>query len=77
MYRDSFNFINLVLQQFELYNSTKIWYIYVYCNIKISGSETLKYFNTFCINTMFTLKLIFHHLIMNSNVQDNNNIMTL
>ena len=42
----------------------KIWHIYTCCNIKIYDSETSKYFNTLCIYTMFTLKLIFNHLIM-------------
>jgi len=70
MYRDSFNFIILRLQKFERYNSTKIWHIYIYFNIKIFESKTSKYFNTLCIYTIFTLKLIFHHLIMKINIQN-------
>jgi len=76
MHRDSFNFIILGLQKFEMYSSTKIWYIYFYFNIKLFESETSKYFNTLYIYTMFTLKLIYHHLIKKINVQDDN-IMSL
>ena len=76
MHRDRFNFIILGLQKFELYNSTKIWHIYIYCNIKISESEISNYFNNLWIYTMFTLKLIYHHLIKKINVQDDN-IMSL
>jgi len=36
MHRDSFNFIIIGLQKFELYKSIKIWHIYIYFNIKIS-----------------------------------------
>jgi len=76
MHRDSFNCIMLGLQKFELYKSIKIWHIYIYCNIKVFESETLRYFNPSHIYTMFTIKLIFHHLITKSNVQENN-IMSL
>jgi len=76
MYRDSFNFIILGLQKFELYKSIKVWHIYIYCNIKIFESETLQYFNPSHIYTTFKIKLILHHLIMKSNVQ-HNNIMSL
>ena len=72
MHRDSFNFIILGLQKFELQKSTKIWHIYIYCNIKIfenETSKTSKYFNTLCIYNMFTLQLISHHLIMKINIQ--------
>ena len=76
MHRDRFNYIILGLQKFELYKSIKIWHIYIYCNIKISESETLQYFYPSHIYTAVTLKLILHHLIMKSNVQ-HNNIMSL
>ena len=72
MHRDSFKFIIFGLQKFELQKSTKIWHIYIYFNIKILKSETSKYFNTLYIYTMFTLKLIFPHLIRKFNVQDRN-----
>jgi len=74
MHRDNFKFNILGLQKFELYNSTKIWHIYINFNIKISESESTKYFNTLCIYTMFTLKLIFFHLIMKINIHDNNTV---
>jgi len=40
MHRDSFNFIILGLQKFELQKCTKIWHIYIYFNIKIFEGET-------------------------------------
>jgi len=39
---------------------------------QIYDSEISKYFNTLCIYTMFTLKLIFNHLIMKISIQDSN-----
>jgi len=76
MHRDSFNFIILGLHKFEVQKSTKIRHLYISCNIKIFDSETSKYFNTSCIYTMLTLKLIFHHLRTKISVQDSK-IMSL